>query len=79
MGIEGVEKFNEYHMHILPLLVLETKEHLQSIVNEYERGCDKIRLQINVGKSEVLVVKNSQRGSCEKVRVSGNGLQMVEV
>ena len=48
-----------------------SREPLQHIVNEYERACDSVGLKINVGKSKVLVDKMDQRGSCEKVRVSG--------
>ena len=35
-------------------------------------------LKINVGKSEVLVVKKDQRESCENVRVSGEEMQEVD-
>ena len=33
------------------VLVAETREHLQHIVNEYERANDNIGMKINVGKS----------------------------
>ena len=40
------------------VLVAETREHLQHIVNEFERACDNIMgLKINVGKPKVLMVK----------------------
>ena len=55
----------------------ETREHLKHIMNEFERACDRIGLKINVGKSKVLVVKKNQRGSSEKVRVSGEEMQEV--
>ena len=35
-------------------LVAEASEHLQHIVNEFERMCDSMGLKINVGKSKVL-------------------------
>ena len=35
-------------------------------------------LKINPGKSKVLVVKKYQKGSCEKVSVSGEERQKVE-
>ena len=43
----------------------ETREHLQHIVNEFERVCNIMGMKINAGKSKVLVVKKDQRGSCE--------------
>ena len=52
------------------VLVAETGEHLQHTVSEFERACDSIGLQINVGKSKVLTIKKDQLGSCEKVRVN---------
>ena len=50
--------------------VPETRKH-QRIVNEFERGSDRRGLKINVGENKALGVKKDQRGSCEKVRVSG--------
>ena len=43
-------------------LVAETREHLQHIVNEFERAYDSMRLKINVGKSKVLTLKQDQVG-----------------
>ena len=57
--------------------VSETREHLQHIVSEFERTCDSMGLKINVGKSKVLMVKEDQMRSCEKVRVSGEEMQQV--
>ena len=34
------------------VLVAETREHLQYIVNEFERACDSMGLKINVGEIE---------------------------
>ena len=48
------------------MLVTETREHLQHIVSEFERGCDNMELKINVGKSKVLMDKKNQIESCEK-------------
>ena len=46
------------------LLGIETREHFQHIVNEFERACDNMGLKINDSKSKkVLVVKKNQ--SCE--------------
>ena len=59
------------------MFVAETRYHLQHIVNEFERACDSMGLKINVEKSKVLV-KKDQRGSCEKVRVSGEEMQEVD-
>ena len=42
-------------------------------MSEFERACYSMGLKINVGKSKVLVLKNDQRGSCERVMVSGGG------
>ena len=36
-----------------PVLVTETREHLQYIVSVFERACDSMGLKINVGKSKV--------------------------
>ena len=47
-------------------------------MNEFKKTCDSMRLKFNVGKSKVLVVKNDHRGSCEKVRGSGEKMQEVE-
>ena len=50
------------------VLVGETREHLQHIVNEFERSCDRQkRLKSYVTKSKVFVVKKDQRGRCERV------------
>ena len=40
-------------------------------MNEFEKACDGMGLKINVGKNKVLVVKNDQSGSYEKVKVNG--------
>ena len=40
-------------------------------MNEFERDCPSRELKINVGKSVALKVKKNQRGSCEKVKVTG--------
>ena len=40
-------------------------------MTELKRACDSMGLKINVWKMKVLVVKNEQMGSCEKVRVRG--------
>ena len=37
------------------VFVVETREHLQHIVNELERACDSRGLKISVGRSKVLV------------------------
>ena len=37
-----------------------------------------MELNVNVGKSKVLMVKRDQMGSYEKVRVSGEGMQEVD-
>ena len=50
------------------MLITETREHLQQIVNEFVRTCDSIGSKIDAGKSKVLVVKKDQRGSNEKVK-----------
>ena len=42
------------------MLVAETREHLQHLVNELERVCNRMGLKINV-----FVVKNDQKGNCE--------------
>ena len=40
------------------MLIAETRELLQNIVNGFARACDSMGLDIfNVGKSKVLVVK----------------------
>ena len=39
------------------VLVAETRDHLQHIVNEFESACDRMQLTTNVGKSKVLMVK----------------------
>ena len=60
------------------VLVAETMEHLQYVVNKLERVCDKMMFKINFGKSKVLVVIKDQVGSCEKVGVSGEEMQEVD-
>ena len=42
---------------------------LQYIVNEFEMACDRMKLNINVGKITVLVTRRDLRGSCEKMSV----------
>ena len=39
-------------------------------MSEFETTYDRMELKINVGKSEVLLVKMAQRESCEKVKGS---------
>ena len=53
------------------VLVAATRENLQHIANESARACDSMRMKINNSKSKMLAVKEDQKGSCEKVRVSG--------
>ena len=55
------------------MLVAETREHLQPIVNEFERACDSMRLKINVRRSKMFMVKKDQIGSCKKVKVKVSG------
>ena len=59
-------------------MLAETREHLQYIVNEFERACDRMGLKISVEKNKVLVVRKNQRGSCEKIRVSWEEIPKVE-
>ena len=59
------------------VLVVETREHLQHIVSEFERACDSTGLKINVGKSKVLTIKKHRMESCEKVTVNGQEMQEV--
>ena len=42
------------------VLVAETREHLQYIVSEFERACDSMNLEINVGKHKVLTIKKER-------------------
>ena len=58
-------------------LVEETREHLQYIVNEFQRFCNRKGLKINVGKSKALMVNMDQRFGCEKVGVSGEEMEEV--
>ena len=44
-------------------------------MNDFERVCDSMRVNINVEKSKVLVVKKNRNGSCENVRGSGEEMQ----
>ena len=62
-------KLNKYYIK---------KEHLQHIVNVFLKARDSSGLNINVGMRKVLVVKNDQMESCEKVRVSGKEMQEVD-
>ena len=57
---------------------METREHLQHIVSEYERMRDSMGLKINVEKCKVLMIKKYQMRSCEKVRVNGEEMQEVD-
>ena len=83
--MEVAEKLNQYYADGTVLvtktdgtvLVTETREHLQHVVTGFEKACDSVWLKINVGKSKVLEVKKEERGSCEKVRVSGEEMQEV--
>ena len=59
-------------------MVAETRGHIQHVVTELKRACDSMGLKINVWKMKVLVVKNEQMGSCEKVRVRGEEIQEVD-
>ena len=52
------------------MLVAETRNHIQYIVNKFEMGCGRMRLKINVGKSKMLEVNKDQRRSGEKVWVN---------
>ena len=47
-------------------------------MNEFERAYDGMGLEVEVEKNKMLVVKKDQRGSCEKVRVSGEEMQEVD-
>ena len=47
-------------------------------MSEFERMYYSMGLQINVGKSKVLVVKEDQREGCENVRISGEERQEVD-
>ena len=57
------------------VLVAETRELLQHSVSEFERACDSMGLEITVGKSKVLTIKNDHVGNCERVRVNGEEMQ----
>ena len=70
MRMEGVGKLSKYCMQ-MTVLVVETREHLQHIVSEFER------LKIKVWKSKVLTARKDQMGSCEKVRVNWEEMQVV--
>ena len=61
------------------VFVVETREHLQHIVNELERACDSMGLKISVGRSKVLVVKMDQMETREKVRVGGGNIRSEKV
>ena len=74
MGIErGVGEIKELLYADVRVLVIEKREHLQNSVNEFERAYGRIGLKINVGKNKVLVVKKHRWGSCEKVKMNGEG------
>ena len=47
-------------------------------MNVFLKARDSSGLNINVGMRKVLVVKNDQMESCEKVRVSGKEMQEVD-
>ena len=66
-------KLNNYYTN-MTVLEAETRDHLQHIVNEFERTRDRMGRKINVGKSKVPIVNGDQRGDC-KVRVSGKEIQ----
>ena len=57
MGIERGWEIKQELYADDAVLVAETREHLQRIVNKFERSCDTMGLKINVGKSKVLVDK----------------------
>ena len=59
-------------------LVVKTRVHLQYIVNEFQRFCNRKGLKINVGKSKALMVNTDQRFGCEKVGVSGEEMEEVD-
>ena len=42
------------------MLVAESREHLQHIVNEFERTCDIMELKVNFKKGKGLEVKKNQ-------------------
>ena len=52
------------------VLAAETREHLQHIMNKFERAYDGMVLKINIGNSKVLMVKKNQIGCGEKGKVS---------
>ena len=49
------------------------EEQLLYNVNEFEMACDRMKLNINVGKITVLVTRRDLRGSCEKMSVDKEG------
>ena len=56
------------------LIVLELKEELQYIMNEFERAWDIILLKINLSRRKLILLIKNRRASCEKVKVrDGNG------
>ena len=66
--MEGVGKLSKYYMQ-MTVLVAETREHLQHIVNEFERMCDSMVLKINVWKSEVLMIDGDWEGNARNGQV----------
>ena len=66
--MEGVGKLSKYYMQ-MTVLVAETRDHLQHIVNEFERMCDSMVLKINVWKSEVLMIDGDWEGNARNGQV----------
>ena len=55
------------------VLVAETREQLQDIVNEFERACNRMGLKINVGKRLLpIAFTTATSRSCEFARFFGN-------
>ena len=44
-------------------------------MNEFEKTCERLKVKISVGKSEVLVIRKDQRRNIEKVKVNGKRME----
>ena len=67
-----IESFGKKNIICRCSIYSRKKENIFSIlVMSFERLCDSMGLNFNVGKSKVLVLKKDHRGNCEKARVNG--------
>ena len=55
-------KVNQLLHADVTVLLRDSKENIQRLLNEFDRVCERRKLKVNVGKNKVVVCSKSQRG-----------------